>query len=326
MRMKKSTRIILLSISIVIGIIIIGIVATGFYAGSLLNKIEEVKIEKDNIGIKEEVQEKLKEYEGTIKNIALFGIDTDENGIGRSDAIMIATLDTEHKKLKITSIMRDSYVDIEGYGKDKLNHAYAYGGAELAMNTLNKNFDLNVEDFATVNFSSLPKIVDQLGGIDLDIDSEEMEFINGYIGDLNNTNGTYSEQITEPGIHHVNGTQAMAYCRIRYTSGDDYKRTERQREVLSQLFNKIMEVPVTSYPSLLAELLPMVKTSLSSSEILELGNEVLKIGTKSIEQERFPIDGYCEGDYIDGVFYLTFDEETTINQMHEYIFEDNKTW
>lgn len=194
------------------------------------------------------------------------------------------------------------------------------------MNTLNKNFDLNIEDFATVDFSSLPKIIDQLGGIDLNIDSEEMEFINGYIGDINNVNGTDASQITKPGIHHVNGTQAMAYCRIRYTSGDDYKRTERQREVLSQLFNKIMEMPVIEYPELLSELLPMVKTSLSSGEILELGNEVLKIGTNNIEEERFPIDGYCQGDYIDGVFYLTFDEETTINQMHEYIFEDYKTW
>lgn len=324
--MRKEIQITLLILSIVVGIIIIGLTAVGLYAGGLLNKVEEVKIEKENIGIKDEVEEKLKEYEGTIRNIALFGIDADEGGIGRSDAIIIATLDTEHKKLKITSIMRDSYVDVEGYGKDKINHAYAYGGAELAMNTLNKNFDLNIEDFATVDFSSLPKIIDQLGGIDLNIDSEEMEFINGYIGDINNVNGTDASQITKPGIHHVNGTQAMAYCRIRYTSGDDYKRTERQREVLSQLFNKIMEMPVIEYPELLSELLPMVKTSLSSGEILELGNEVLKIGTNSIEEERFPIDGYCQGDYIDGVFYLTFDEETTINQMHEYIFEDYKTW
>lgn len=324
--MRKEIQITLLILSIVVGIIIIGLTAVGLYAGGLLNKVEEVKIEKENIGIKDEVEEKLKEYEGTIRNIALFGIDADEGGIGRSDAIIIATLDTEHKKLKITSIMRDSYVHIEGYGKDKINHAYAYGGAELAMNTLNKNFDLNIEDFATVDFSSLPKIIDQLGGIDLNIDSEEMEFINGYIGDINNVNGTDASQITKPGIHHVNGTQAMAYCRIRYTSGDDYKRTERQREVLSQLFNKIMEMPVIEYPELLSELLPMVKTSLSSGEILELGNEVLKIGTNSIEEERFPIDGYCQGDYIDGVFYLTFDEETTINQMHEYIFEDYKTW
>lgn len=324
--MRKGIQITLLILSIVVGIIIIGVTAVGLYAGGLLNKVEEVKIGKENIGIKDEVEEKLKEYEGTIRNIALFGIDADEGGIGRSDAIIIATLDTEHKKLKITSIMRDSYVDIEGYGKDKINHAYAYGGAELAMNTLNKNFDLNIEDFATVDFSSLPKIIDQLGGIDLNIDSEEMEFINGYIGDINNVNGTDASQITKPGIHHVNGTQAMAYCRIRYTSGDDYKRTERQREVLSQLFNKIMEMPVIEYPELLSELLPMVKTSLSSGEILELGNEVLKIGTNNIEEERFPIDGYCQGDYIDGVFYLTFDEETTINQMHEYIFEDYKTW
>ena len=239
---------------------------------------------------------------------------------------MIATIDSTHKKLKLTSIMRDSYVNIEGHGLDKINHAYAFGKAELAIKTLNENFDLNIQEFAAVNFSTLPKIIDKIGGIELDIDSEELNYINGYIGDINNVNGTSVSGITSTGLQHVNGTQAMGYCRIRYTSGGDYKRTERHREVLTQIFNKILSMSPTSYPSLLSELLPMVSTSLDSSEILDLGNEILKLGTTSLQQERFPLDGYCEGQMIGGVYYLTFDKETTVNQLHDYIFEDKKTW
>ena len=103
---------------------------------------------------------------------------------------MIATVDKIHNKLKLTSIMRDSYVDIQGHGKDKINHAYAFGGHELALKTLNENFDLNLKDFATVNFSSLPKIIDSIGGIDLGIRNDELQYINNYIGDLNTLNKT----------------------------------------------------------------------------------------------------------------------------------------
>ena len=314
----------------IIGIILVSVlgVAGGvyIYANSLLNKIEKVEIDTHNVGISDEVEEKLSKYDDSITNIALFGIDAGEDGIGRSDSIMIATIDSHNKKLKLTSIMRDSYVNIEGHGLDKINHAYAFGKSELAIKTLNENFDLNIEDFVAVNFSSLPKIIDKIGGIDLDIDSEELEYINGYIRNINTINNTNSPAIASAGIQHVDGTQAMAYCRIRYTSGGDYKRTERHREVLSKIFAKISSLSPTSYPSLLSDLLPMVSTSLDASEILSLGNEVLKIGNTTLEQERFPLDGYCEGEMIGGVYYLTFDKETTVNQLHDYIFEDKKTW
>ena len=177
-----------------------------------------------------------------------------------------------------------------------------------------------------VNFSSLPKIIDKIGGIELDIDSEELEYINSYIRNVNTINNTNSPSIASSGIQHVDGTQAMAYCRIRYTSGGDYKRTERHREVLSKIFEKILSMSPTTYPSLLNDLLPMVSTNLDGSEIMELGNKILKIGNTTLEQERFPRDGYCEGQMINGVYYLTFDKETTVNQLHDYIFEDKITW
>ena len=324
--MNKGKKITIWILSIVLVIILGAVGGVYFYGNHLFNKLEKVEIDKDDIGITEEVEEKLSQYSDSIINIALFGVDAVDGEAGRSDSIMIATIDTVHKKLKLTSIMRDSYVAIDGHGNDKINHAYAFGGPQLAIKTLNENFDLNIEDFASVNFETLPKIIDKIGGIELDIDADELEYINGYIAHLNNINGTSEPAIESTGLQHVSGTQALAYCRIRYTSGGDYKRTERHREVLTKIFEKIETLPVTSYPSLLLDILPMVNTSLTYNEILDLGTEVLKLGDSSMELERFPLDEYCEGKMIDGIYYLSFDKETTVEQLHNYIFEDKITW
>lgn len=299
----------------------IAVVGGGYVIG-LLNKMDNIKLNKDNLGI---VEDEFKEYENVnkIKNIALFGIDATDGETGRSDSIMIATLDPVHNKLKITSVMRDSYVYIDGYGQDKINHAYAFGGPELAIKTLNENFGLNIEDFVSVNFSSLPTIINILGGIDIEITQEELEYINGYIDSLNSVEGTYSPHISYAGVQHVDGIQALAYSRIRYTSGGDYERTQRHRTVLDALFNKLTSTSVASYNSLLNEVLPYVQTNLSAADILSLGTKVLGIGN-NLEQDRFPRDGYGEGTTIDGVYYLTFDKETIKKQMRDYIFNDVK--
>ena len=235
--MNKGKKITIWILGVILVVVLGGIAY--FYGNHLFNKLEKVEIGKDDIGITEEVEEKLSQYSDSIINIALFGVDAVDGEAGRSDSIMIATIDTVHKKLKLTSIMRDSYVAIDGHGNDKINHAYAFGGPQLAIKTLNENFDLNIEDFASVNFETLPKIIDKIGGIELDIDADELEYINGYIAHLNNINGTSEPAIESTGLQHVSGTQALAFCRIRYTSGGDYKRTERHREVLTKIFEKI---------------------------------------------------------------------------------------
>ena len=237
---------------------------------------------------------------------------------------MVATLDPIHNKLKLTSFMRDSYVNISNYGYDKLNHAYAYGGANLAINTLNTNFGLNITDFVAVDFASLPKIIDSLGGITIDITEEELNYINGYINNINSVSGTNSPIITTPGAHHVDGAQALAYSRIRYTSGGDFKRTERQRTVLTALFNKALNVPATQYLDVISTLAQYATTNLNTNEILKLATKIGSMGLNgvTIEQERFPIDGYCEGTMIDGIYYLTFDATATRTQVMNYIFND----
>lgn len=309
--MKKGNKIALWIIGIILGVFIIGIGGVYIYGNYMFNKVEKIEVDKNDVGITEEVEEKLSPYSNSIINIALFGVDSADVSTGRSDSIIIATIDTIHKKLKLTSVMRDSYVNISGIGNDKINHAYAFGGPQLAIKTLNENFNLNIEDFVAVNFDSLPKIIDMIGGVTVDITSEEVSHIPGISG---------------AGTYNLNGAQALSYSRIRYATGGDYVRTERQRTILTKIFEKILTINPMKYPSLLNEVLPMVQTSLDYSKILELGTEVLKMGVTTLEQERFPLDGYCQGEMINGVYYLTFNKALTVEQLHNYIFEDVRIW
>lgn len=323
-KLPKWTKIVLCIFSAII-LTIAALYTYSYYTvNNIVNKSEKIDLKEDELGVVDE--EELKQYDDytEILNIALLGIDSTDSTSGRSDSIMVATLDPIHNKLKLTSFMRDSYVNISNYGYDKLNHAYAYGGANLAINTLNTNFGLNITDFVTVDFASLPKIIDSLGGITIDITGEELNYINGYINNINSVSGTNSPIITTPGAHHVDGAQALAYSRIRYTSGGDFKRTERQRTVLTALFNKALNVPATQYLDVISTLAQYATTNLNTNEILKLATKIGSMGLNgvTIEQERFPIDGYCEGTMIDGIYYLTFDATATRTQVMNYIFND----
>ena len=309
--MKKRSKIVLIIIGIIIGVFLISIGGVYIYGKHIYNKVEKVEVDKEEVGITEEVEEKLSPYNNSVINIALFGVDSYDGSTGRSDSIIIATIDTIHKKLKLTSIMRDSYVNISGIGNDKINHAYAFGGPQLAIKTLNENFDLNIQDFVAVNFDSLPKIIDMLGGVTVDVTEEEVSHISG---------------INSAGTYNLTGAQALAYSRIRYATGGDYVRTERQRTILTKMYEKILSINPTQYTSLLNEGLSMLQTSLDYSKILELGTEVLKMGVTTLEQERFPLDGYCQGEIINGVYYLIFNKSLTVEQLYNYIFEDVKKW
>lgn len=288
------------------------------YIRSLLNKTTKVEINKDNLSINKEVTQKL-DNDNKIKNIALFGVDSPEGKNGRSDSIMILTIDDKNNELKLSSIMRDSYVNIKGHGQDKITHAYAFGGPELAVSTLNQNFDLNIEHFITVNFTSLPKIIDEIGGIDLNITEGDLKYINGYITDINKVNSSKSTNISTPGVHHLNGNQALAYSRIRYDGGDQM-RTQRHRNVIEAIFNKVKKMPVTSYPSLLNETLPLAQTNLSSSEFMTIGTDIVSMGVSDMNQYRLPCDAHSNGKNMNGVYYMTFDRKAETNELHKFIY------
>lgn len=306
-----------------------------------LNKINKVDITKNDLNLEEsflEQEQTFSQNEETsdviqnkeniinsnndIKNIALLGIDETEGITGRSDCIMILTIDNKNRKLKLSSIVRDSYVTIPTkYKKDKINHAYAFGGPKLALQTLNENFKLNIDKFITVNFSTLPKIIDNIGGITLDITADEFKYINGYINDLNIKNNTNSPYIESPKTQLVDGTQALAYCRIRYTDGGDFERSHRQRTVISKLFEKSKTIPITKVPSLLDELFPMIHTNLDKSEILLLAFNLNSLNNSTILQDRFPYDEDGNGQLISGIYYYVFDEESTTKKIHSFIYD-----
>ena len=303
-RMKPWVKGTLIVVSILVCILLI----SAFAVYRTLGKMQQVSVDTSDLSINYEEIQEFENHEEII-NIALFGIDSEDGVAGRSDAIMVATIDPIHNKLKLTSIMRDSYVNIPDIGMDKINHAYAFGGPQLAIKTINENFGLDITDYMSVNFTSLPVIIDILGGVEINITDEEVPHIPGV-----NSAGTYT----------LNGEQALSYSRIRYASGGDYVRTERQRTVLNALFNKASTLSVTALPGLLNEVLPHVQTSMNTSDILSLGTKALGVVSNGLSQDRFPRDGYCEGTMIDGIYYLAFDQATAKEQMMSYIFDDIK--
>lgn len=286
---------------ITIFFLFLGIVGLGMWgASNFIGKMEKIELDEKNLGANEDVNKK-------IVNIALFGID-DEGGQGRSDSIMILTIDELHKKLKLTSIMRDSYVEIPGReGKDKINHAYAFGGAELAIKTLNQNFALNIKEFMAVKMESLPVIIDKLGGVDINIQEDEVDFING---------------VDSPGVYNLNGEQALAYARIRYTDGGDARRTERQRNILNSIFEKLKLTPIEEYPSIISDFLPYIQTSLDTGGVISTAATFATLIPNGLDQARFPRDKDIENIEVDGIYYLAFNNEVVREEIKNYIFED----
>lgn len=327
-RAKQRKRRRIISLTIISILVILIVICTSIY--STLGKMRRTSINDNNLEISDKFKDANNNYipfDGIV-NVALFGIDKEEDNIQRSDAIMVGTLDTTTNKIKITSFMRDTYVNIPDYGYDKLNHAYAYGGPELSIATLNKNFDLNITDYVTVNFEELQQIIDAIGGIDMIIPPDEIQMLNKYLDYLNDFYKKPNKHVSpnDSGKVHLNGFEALAYTRDRSTLGGDFDRTARQRKVMEAMFNKISSSGVAKLASMMNKLLPLVETSLSNSEIINLGTQVLSIGNFNIEQERFPRDGYAQDSYINDVFYLTYDEDITKEQVYEYLFHDKKVW
>ncbi|MBZ9609299.1 LCP family protein [Clostridium estertheticum] len=319
---EKSTKIILSLF--IIGVLIFG--GAFGYTFYELGKINTVKISKtdEDLGIKTDAAPQAEKDNG-ITNIAFFGLDRrTEKEPARSDSIMVLSVDTKNKKIKMSSIMRDTYVAVKGHDETKINHAYAYGGPQLAIRTLNENFDLNIRNYVSVDFFNLEKIIDSINGVTIDVAQDEVNLMNDYMNETARIEGKSISRITSSGPQTLNGLQAVAYSRIRYTSGGDFKRTERQRTVLTGMLTKIQSLGATEFPSVVSKLLPLTETSMSSMDVMALGTKVIASKTTALEQERFPVDGYCEGKTIGGVWYLKADLKATTDQIHKFIYEDAK--
>ena len=235
----------------------------------------------------------------------------------RSDCIILATIDEKTKEVKLTSVYRDTYLELTGKNLDKVTHAYAYGGAALSMSTLNTNLDLNIKEFVTVNFDSVVDIVNAVGGVSINITNEELKYINGYINEINKVTKNNSGNVTKAGRQTLNGVQALAYGRIRYTSGGDYKRTERMRDVLMAVVDKAKKMSVSKLNSLADTLLPKVYTNINSGEMISLLPQLASY--KIVDSTGWPYN--TKGATINGVWYgspVTL--EANVKELHEKVY------
>ena len=257
-----------LKIFLAILLIIVILAGVGFgFIKSKLNKINYVDINEEELGINDNANEELSEF----RNIVLLGLDSrdmDNTKGSRRDAIIIVSINKNTKEVNLISVYRDTYMEIEGHGLDKVTHAHAYGGPALTINTLNKNLDLNIKEFAAVNFEVVAELVDMMGGIELDIKQSEVAEMNKYIDDTSKNTGITSKKITKAGKQTVNGIQAVTYSRIRKIAGGDYKRAERMRTVLMQTFEKAKTMNISTINKIANKILPNIQTNISSNEIL----------------------------------------------------------
>lgn len=264
-----------------------------------------------------------------ITNILLVGLDsTSAETTSRSDSMMILTVDNKNKSLKLTSLARDTYADIPGHGKQKLTHAYAYGGINLLIQTIEKTFELDIQNYAIVDFLSFMDIVDTLGGVEVNVQQSEIKELNTYIDACykmnNNPNKGSKQYINNTGVQNLNGYQTLAFSRIRYNDSA-FERDRRQREVIQSMVNGLKELPITKYPELVNTILPYVKTNMKPTQIIGLGTKALSIGDLSIKQMEFPIttDGLSNGGIINSStgWVLQFDP-SSLSILHDFIFNN----
>ena len=314
-------------IAFVFELLLLCIIVVFGYSVSKLQKINYNPIAKENILINDVKSDEIKGY----TNIALFGVDARDKEPeplikdAHSDAIIIASINNKTKDVKLISVYRDTCLLStvpSSSGSDiyrKATETYYFGGPEAAINMLNTNLDMDITDYVTVNFEALIETIDLLGGIDLEIDDNEQFYINGYMTETCEITGRPYEELTEVGNVHLTGLQATAFCRIRYGGGDDYKRTERQREVLSLMFEKAKKMDVIKLNKLIETVFPMISTSLSSSELISMASSVMSYNL--VDTTGFPFDKktktISEGDC---VFAVSL--ESNVEKLHEYMFGD----
>ena len=318
---KTKSKALKIFLRIILVILIIIVILAGIAAGLVADKLGKINVEeidKTAIGISEETKEELSGY----RNIALLGIDSraDDYGLGnRSDCIIIASMDQKTKNIKLMSVYRDTYMQVEEHGKqvlDKVTHAYSYGGAQNTLKSLNTNLDMNISEYVTVNFDAVIAAVDAMDGVTIDIDSSELKYINDYINATSQSSGVKSSSITKAGKQKLDGVQAVAYSRIRYTAGGDYKRTERMRTVIEAMLTKAKSLSVGQLNKLVDTILPRVSTNISATEILGL---IPSIASFNITDSLgWPYE--TKGITLDRWYGIPVTLESNVEQLHKEVF------
>ena len=271
---KQRNKIVL----IVVELIILAILAVALYGISKLDKIQkDPEFNVENVEVNEDIQSEVLAVMDKFKTIAVFGLDNRSNGnltSGNSDVLIVVTINNDTKEVKMCSVYRDTYLDIGGGKFRKSNSAFTSGGPQASISMLNKNLDLNITDYVTVDFNAVVNCIDLLGGIELTITDEEAYLMTGYMEEINKLTGHNSKVPQSGGTYTLDGVQATAYARIRYTAGDDYKRTERQRDVIIAMAKKAQKASLKTINSIIDEVFGDIATSFSNADLISLAAQV----------------------------------------------------
>ena len=319
---RKGTkkRVILFIVELLILLLLIGGLFVYGQINSRLNQIEGEEL--DNVEMNVVTSEKMTGYQ----NIALFGVDSrgdgSDMGVNNSDTIIIASINNDTKAVKLVSVYRDTLLNVGNDSYHKANSAYMAGGASQAVSMLNTNLDLQIQDYVTVDMNALVKVIDLLGGLTIEMTADEVVHMNNYCVETSEITGQDYTRI-EPevaGVYDLNGVQATSYARIRYTAGLDFERTERQRLILQKLVQKAKKSSLGTLSSIMDEVFPLVKTSLSKSQIFDMGAGMLSYTFD--ETCGFPYEH--TGKMIDGKGDVVIPDtlETNVKELHRFLFGD----
>lgn len=293
----------------------------------IFNRTERFsKVTYDDQVVQDSVNELTEETLETMEqytNIALFGLDTRQAGSlgkgNRSDTIMIASINNETKDVKIISIYRDSYLNLANDKYRKCNEAYSIGGPEQAVAMLNMNLDLKIDHYMSVDFLAVSEVVDLMGGVEIDVDEYEIEHLNNYTVETSKVTGKSTSKLRNTGLQLLDGVQATSYCRIRYTAGDDFKRTERQREVLEAIANKAKTLSVSELDSIVKAVFPMCATNMTVDQLLAIAANGLSYNITATS--GFPFELVTDSVGSAGSCVIPKDMEANVTQLHQFLFD-----
>lgn len=317
-RMKMWQRVLLI-VACVILCAVFGAVA---YVYAKWSKIDTQEIKAEDIVINEEVKmNKEVDLGDGYTNVALFGVDSRDGNLGegnRTDCIIVASLNNETKEIKMVSVYRDTLLDLSEGTYQKCNAAYSYGGPVLAINMLNMNLDLDIQDYVTVDFGAIADAIDLLGGVDIEVTEEELPYINQYIPETANSAGKSANYLSSAGLQTLDGTQATTYARIRSTAGGDFTRTERQRLVIEKMFEKAKSADLGTLNAIIDKVFPQVSTSFTLQEILTYATAYSEY--KLVGNMGFPQDNYM--DLLSGLGSVVVPDDlvSNVTKLHEFLF------
>ena len=301
---KRKLKPFQITVLVLIIILVLILLSIFLFISGKWGKVNKVDLNKEDIAVSTGVEDNLANF----RNVAILGIDSREDTYSkgnRSDCIIIASINNNTKDVKMVSVYRDTYVQIEGHGLDKITHAYSYGGAELALNTLNTNLDLNIEEFVVVNFDAVKDAVNNIGGVTINITDEEASHISG---------------IDKAGTYNLTGEQALAYARIRHAEGGDYKRTERMRDVIAAIVEKVKTFNISQINKFIDEMLPKIYTNMTAADVFSFLPSITSVNITNSIGWPYNIKGIT----LDRWYGVPITLESNVERLHKEIFgEDN---